>query len=132
MDLICKFFFELYGQPLDLTGLTHSVPTRRSSDLRAHRRCRPRHAAAQLRRAEFPGDARAPYTGPSACTPVPVASTHTPIGSPHGREPRPGASAGPVAVQPRGNRSEEHTSELQSLMRNSYAVFCLKKKTNKP
>src|SRR3546814_6271499 len=25
------------------------------------------------------------------------------------------------------NRSEEHTSELQSLMRNSYAVFCLKK-----
>src|SRR3546814_3768228 len=29
------------------------------------------------------------------------------------------------------NRSEEHTSELQSLMRNSYAVFCLKKKTNK-
>src|SRR3546814_1533344 len=30
-------------------------------------------------------------------------------------------------------RSEEHTSELQSLMRISYAVFCLKKKTkNKP
>src|SRR3546814_12000636 len=28
-----------------------------------------------------------------------------------------------------GNRSEEHTSELQSLMRISYAVFCLKKKT---
>src|SRR3546814_3983713 len=29
-------------------------------------------------------------------------------------------------------RSEEHTSELQSLMRISYAVFCLKKKNNKP
>src|SRR3546814_9994699 len=28
-------------------------------------------------------------------------------------------------------KSEEHTSELQSLMRISYAVFCLKKKTNK-
>src|SRR3546814_6110286 len=28
-------------------------------------------------------------------------------------------------------RSEEHTSELQSLMRISYAVFCLKKKTTK-
>src|SRR3546814_4443434 len=27
-------------------------------------------------------------------------------------------------------RSEEHTSELQSLMRNSYAVFCMKKKYN--
>src|SRR3546814_5076285 len=31
----------------------------------------------------------------------------------------------------RGARSEEHTSELQSLMRISYAVFCLKKKTQK-
>src|SRR3546814_7966481 len=31
-------------------------------------------------------------------------------------------------LQP-GGRSEEHTSELQSLMRTSYAVFCLKKKT---
>src|SRR3546814_3477435 len=30
-----------------------------------------------------------------------------------------------------GERSEEHTSELQSLMRISYAVFCLKKKNNK-
>src|SRR3546814_6097773 len=30
-----------------------------------------------------------------------------------------------------GFRSEEHTSELQSLMRISYAVFCLKKKTTK-
>src|SRR3546814_4157139 len=29
-----------------------------------------------------------------------------------------------------GTRSEEHTSELQSLMRISYAVFCLKKKAN--
>src|SRR3546814_2047314 len=34
------------------------------------------------------------------------------------------------AVYPR-ERSEEHTSELQSLMRISYAVFCLKKKKNK-
>src|SRR3546814_1650669 len=32
----------------------------------------------------------------------------------------------PVALRP--ERSEEHTSELQSLMRISYAVFCLKKK----
>src|SRR3546814_6904009 len=30
-----------------------------------------------------------------------------------------------------GGRSEEHTSELQSLMRISYAVFCLKKKKTK-
>src|SRR3546814_3328436 len=34
-----------------------------------------------------------------------------------------------LAVEPQPqDRSEEHTSELQSLMRNSYAVFCLKKK----
>src|SRR3546814_10265049 len=32
----------------------------------------------------------------------------------------------PVLLE--SNRSEEHTSELQSLMRTSYAVFCLKKK----
>src|SRR3546814_6893196 len=38
---------------------------------------------------------------------------------PHPRHLRPG---------PRGVSSEEHTSELQSLMRISYAVFCLKKK----
>src|SRR3546814_4958695 len=33
-------------------------------------------------------------------------------------------------VREPGRRSEEHTSELQSLMRISYAVFCLKKKKN--
>src|SRR3546814_1657370 len=38
-----------------------------------------------------------------------------------------GAGAGQPAA---GFRSEEHTSELQSLMRISYAVFCLKKKKN--
>src|SRR3546814_2618645 len=37
---------------------------------------------------------------------------------------------GVAAVEP-ARRSEEHTSELQSLMRISYAVFCLKKKTTK-
>src|SRR3546814_6567012 len=37
-----------------------------------------------------------------------------------------GSSGGSAAVV---SRSEEHTSELQSLMRISYAVFCLKKKT---
>src|SRR3546814_8509992 len=37
--------------------------------------------------------------------------------------------AADLAAHP--DRSEEHTSELQSLMRISYAVFCLKKKNNK-
>src|SRR3546814_2762304 len=42
--------------------------------------------------------------------------------SPRMKTPRPGSVA--------KARSEEHTSELQSLMRISYAVFCLKKKIN--
>src|SRR3546814_10214804 len=48
------------------------------------------------------------------------------------------ASEGQVAVAHRSaregrqhDRSEEHTSELQSLMRHSYSVFCLKKKKKK-
>src|SRR3546814_4280953 len=40
-----------------------------------------------------------------------------------------GCAAAMVPPLARVNRSEEHTSELQSLMRTSYAVFCLKKKT---
>src|SRR3546814_9803298 len=36
----------------------------------------------------------------------------------------------PVRAELANGRSEEHTSELQSLMRISYAVFCLKKKKN--
>src|SRR3546814_8123474 len=43
-----------------------------------------------------------------------------------------GIAACPSPFHPRASaegRSEEHTSELQSLMRISYAVFCLKKKT---
>src|SRR3546814_7456552 len=58
----------------------------------------------------------------------------------HPRRIRPVALADPAAGAQRGrqrdpagdrraDRSEEHTSELQSLMRISYAVFCLKKKT---
>src|SRR3546814_8521583 len=35
-----------------------------------------------------------------------------------------------IVIGIRERRSEEHTSELQSLMRISYAVFCLKKKNN--
>src|SRR3546814_9457523 len=61
-------------------------------------------------------------------------------GSPHSRSSTPGGGAvrcpAPPLPEPcvpclavrSGRRSEEHTSELQSLMRISYAVFCLKKK----
>src|SRR3546814_4861019 len=60
------------------------------------------------------GRSRGPAARDDGCAGHPGLSPHSP-----GRES--GAAAGP--------RSEEHTSELQSLMRISYAVFCLKKKT---
>src|SRR3546814_1259862 len=46
----------------------------------------------------------------------------------HQRADRPRRLPARAAGQGEGARSEEHTSELQSLMRISYAVFCLKKK----
>src|SRR3546814_10287098 len=48
------------------------------------------------------------------------------VGAPCRAPGRPIALTRPIKQE----RSEEHTSELQSLMRNSYAVFCLKKKKN--
>src|SRR3546814_1025659 len=62
---------------------------------------------------------------------------HTPGGSSSGSAAAVACGMIPLAVgtqtlgsviRPASYRSEEHTSELQSLMRNSYAVFCLKKK----
>src|SRR3546814_8149044 len=47
------------------------------------------------------------------------------------RRQAPPARGGPAPSPRRRSRSEEHTSELQSLMRISYAVFCLKKKNKK-
>src|SRR3546814_6846605 len=49
------------------------------------------------------------------------------MGEGPGREP---GADDPGPLLPTPVRSEEHTSELQSLMRISYAVFCLKKTTN--
>src|SRR3546814_4361268 len=57
--------------------------------------------------------------------------SHDSPGGVEGDEPIAGvgcASGGSSMIGPRLDRSEEHTSELQSLMRISYAVFCLKKK----
>src|SRR3546814_12715861 len=51
---------------------------------------------------------------------------HSKDGSPMHEPPHPPLARGKVRCV--GDRSEEHTSELQSLMRISYAVFCLKKK----
>src|SRR3546814_7317922 len=56
-------------------------------------------------------------------------AARTPVGSFNGSLSSLAASKlGALAIKEALKRSEEHTSELQSLMRISYAVFCLKKK----
>src|SRR3546814_2903694 len=91
-------------------------PTRRSSDLEFEafaRRAVDRHrlgGAHQPRRAQ---EGQAPPRGVIEIMDQPT------------RRRERGARERPEAVE---RRSEEHTSELQSLMRISYAVFCLKKK----
>src|SRR3546814_7779362 len=71
--------------------------------------------------------------GDADCTPDHAAMGHcTPATAEHGggmeHSMRDMALAPAVKDTPTVQRSEEHTSELQSLMRISYAVFCLKKK----
>src|SRR3546814_3372491 len=84
-----------------------------------------------------------PSTGSGASAPLANASVRNRMAAPRIRplaEPprrnngrhNPDAWAGyRPSGAPRRGRSEEHTSELQSLMRISYAVFCLKKKKKK-
>src|SRR3546814_5173393 len=63
---------------------------------------------------------------------APAPASHRPIGACASQPPlslSPASAGAPRrAASPTRARSEEHTSELQSLMRISYAVFCLKKK----
>src|SRR3546814_3133353 len=63
---------------------------------------------------------------PGRGLPVAVAAARRYLQAVVDRDPDPGPGHDVACHQ----RSEEHTSELQSLMRISYAVFCLKKKTN--
>src|SRR3546814_8318253 len=98
--------------------MTHSFPTRRSSDLPS----RARHRQRRLQRHVAAGPRAAPDQPGRRLPRVPDA----------GDLRRPDAAAERADPDPGQARSEEPTSELQSLMRISYAVFCLKKKkTNK-
>src|SRR3546814_6582900 len=101
-------FFYVYCDHRDLHVLTHSFPTRRSSDLRM---TAPRRRAPFSTRCE---SALASSSSAFGISPILWAST----------------VAVPSTTIPSRRRSEEHTSELQSLMRISYAVFCLKTKQN--
>src|SRR3546814_3651826 len=61
-----------------------------------------------------------------------IRSARQPRCGPARRLQRPSPNRSPTRpIKMKSRRSEEHTSELQSLMRISYAVFCLKKKKNK-
>src|SRR3546814_5644684 len=96
--------------------MTHSCPTRRSSDL-AQRHAEHGVGGAHVRVEPDRLPQRRERIGQQV--------------SALGLEDRPGEqvmAAGLVRQQLDDTRSEEHTSELQSLMRISYAVFCLKKK----
>src|SRR3546814_3010477 len=74
-------------------------------------------------------------TGTNRSPAVMSADTPRPVPGPMSRKVPPGRTrriAGPGSgMNALSGRSEEHTSELQSLMRISYAVFCLKKKKKK-
>src|SRR3546814_9656476 len=77
------------------------------------------------------------FSGHTSCQPKQVRSVlHRWRVAPPWAEARGRGSARPIcrmtiSCPARSARSEEHTSELQSLMRISYAVFCLKKKKQK-
>src|SRR3546814_3859736 len=102
--------------------MTHSFPTRRAADLIG------RYGADVLARADgaILAKPRQEAAGGPSLSPASLRQlapgTHLVLPSPNG-------SALSAMLRDRTARSEEHTSELQSLMRISYAVCCLKKKT---
>src|SRR3546814_3382369 len=69
-----------------------------------------------------PSTSRPPASGPTSVA-TPAVAPHRPIAAPR-------LFGGNVRGAAMGLRSEEHTSELQSLMRMSYADLCLEKKTS--
>src|SRR3546814_2827002 len=111
--------------------MTHSFPTRRSSDLRELQdevvgapRC---HRIARVLDDDLDLDHTVTSLGLGAANQSKLALGQCRLFHRHER------LFGPVVALhlqrvAEGQRSEEHTSELQSLMRTSYAVFCLKKK----
>src|SRR3546814_983541 len=102
--------------------MTHSFPTRRSSDLLLHLR----QIAVRLGRiAEAAGRLFAPFVDRFRAGQAVEAVVDLHRVELFGVEGEPVFRRHLLRVE--APRSEEHTSELQSLMRISYAVFCLKK-----
>src|SRR3546814_7933257 len=118
-------FFSMYGYHRDRHVLPHSFPTRRCYDRRERRTEASHPPPARFHRWS---ESRRPHSPPCR-----VRGSGRPFPASLHRAFRWRTSAFETYRQRRsaGSRSEEHTSELQSLMRISYAVFCLKKKKNK-
>src|SRR3546814_8628831 len=106
------FFFYVSGAHRDLHVLTHAFPTRRSSDL-----------------APTIGDRLGSSLGRFDEERGTLLFHRHALEADFGRADQPPAGGDGDRDRDMA-RSEEHTSELQSLMRISYAVFCLKKKKN--
>src|SRR3546814_8730758 len=107
--------------------MTHSSPTRRSSDLRIVERLEIPHLTGNRRRRLGTVGrecAAREQHGAGQCEQKSFHRVH------HTAKRRSAIMSQNETRKP-ANRSEEHTSELQSLMRTSYAVFCLKKKQKK-
>src|SRR3546814_1405204 len=103
-----------------------------SSDLRAFRRSRRcTTPAARARRHPRWVTSTTTSSSRSSWSPTRWSIRSTAKSSPSNRQPLPRfhQDAAHHGHRNQSSRSEEHTSELQSLMRISYAVFCLKKKT---
>src|SRR3546814_6992110 len=116
------FFLSVYGHYRDLHGLTHAFPTRRLPISSGPASVK---AAARASRSSISAGVSRPraVSRRRRVSGVAVISTTS----------RPGYFARAASITARETlitRSEEQTSELQSLMRSSYAVFCLKQKTD--
>src|SRR3546814_9757903 len=110
----CRYvcFFYLCGNHRDLHLLTHSVPTRRASDRKTENARPSTWVYVDVRGrdlASVVGDLQRAVAKQVRLSP--------------------GVSLAYSGQFEYLERSEEHTSELQSLMRSSYAVFCLKQNT---
>src|SRR3546814_2451172 len=87
----------------------------------------------QIARVLAPNQLPVRFQGSMAAVAIPPSLAPGPDGAANARRHQIGLVRSNVAVRMATlfrRRSEEHTSELQSLMRISYAVFCLKKKKN--
>src|SRR3546814_10895375 len=118
------FFFYWYADHRELHVLTHSFPTRRSSDLQIEAGAI--SGIARQRSLEIVERGIGLLEAVLHQRPA-IERRGRIVRLPHGLV----AGLQRLIERVVPVRSEEHTSELQSLMRISYAVFCLKKKTYK-